>query len=268
MKFRFRFFPSVAPCLFLVFAGCSDAAPYYRGGAGESCQARNDCAEGLACVRERCMPEGFGLEPTGKECFRVECAEKADCCADFLPDSNCALYEESCTADPSQCLAFLTLCQCNEECEDSLCVDRGPNCTVDANCAFVSTPFCEVGKCVACREHADCAFADERCVSGECIVPCVDDAECPLLYSCMAGSCVATGCASDRECSFYLGDGRASCREGVCEVPCSTDYECDQSAFEVCSDGVCVFAGCNTNAECRVVLGIESEDPGVTAECR
>lgn len=214
------------------------------------------------------MPEGFGLEPTGKECFRIECAETAECCEGFVPDANCATYEAACSTDPGQCLSYFSLCQCNQRCEDSLCVDRGPRCTSDDHCAFVTTPYCIDQACVACREHADCPAAGARCLDGACVEPCTSDAECPLLYACEGGTCVEHGCDTDRECAFLLGDGRSVCREHECQVPCSVDLECDQASFEVCGDGACVFAGCSTSAECRIVLGVEGEDEPVTAECR
>ncbi|MBC7171609.1 MAG: hypothetical protein H5U40_04245 [Polyangiaceae bacterium] len=255
--------------MFLVCCSSFACAPEFRrGGAGESCRARNDCSSDLACVRERCTPDGFGLSPTGSECFRVECAEKSDCCAGFVPDANCGTYETTCNDDPGQCLSYLALCVCNEECEDSLCRDRGPSCTVDDHCYSITTPICEAGHCVACRAHTDCEGADERCIENDCVRPCLEDEECPLFHRCDAGACVETGCSSDRECVYLLGDGRAKCRDRACQVGCSSDYECDVGAYEVCSGGVCVFAGCASDAECRVILDLANEPPGVTAECR
>ena len=75
---------STLPCI-----GC-DEGPRL-GTAGESCRSRNDCGRDLACVRNTCVPGGLGLSATGRECYRVECTESADCCADFVPDANCAV---------------------------------------------------------------------------------------------------------------------------------------------------------------------------------
>lgn len=77
---------------------------------------------------------------------------------------------------------------------------------------------------------------------------------------CEAGACVESGCTTDRECAFLLGDAQARCADGECFVACADDTECDLSAFEVCSMGRCAFAGCETDDECRVLLRLTDED--------
>ncbi|WP_157370515.1 hypothetical protein [Vulgatibacter incomptus] len=117
-----------------------------------------------------------------------------------------------------------------------------------------------------CRAHGDCGQG-ERCAAGRCEAPCTNDAQCLLLQACVDGSCVQTGCSTDRECIFLFGDGRATCRDKVCRIGCSTSYECG-GGFEVCDRGECVFAGCQNDAECRAVLGLAHARDGVRAECR
>lgn len=248
-------------------AGC--ASDPRLGTTGESCRSRSDCARGLACVRNTCIPGGLGVTATGRECYRVECGEDADCCADFVPSANCDVYEANCDSNPTLCLAYYSLCVCNESCVSDQCFDDGPGCTVDDHCSSGSRPYCQAGSCVACREHADCGDGQERCVEGACETGCVTDDQCPLLHACDAGACVERGCDTDRECILLLADGRATCSDGECTITCQSDWECDESAREVCHQGACVFAGCESDAECRIVLEIENEQSdSVRAECR
>lgn len=249
-------------------SGCSGGDSFRRGIAGESCRARNDCADGLACLREVCIPAGTDLSVTGRACYRVECDGDADCCASFVPDPNCSVYEADCQADPSDCEAFHALCQCNRACDAELCVDVGPSCSDDLECPAFTTPFCVSSRCVQCREHGDCVGENARCVEGTCKDPCATDENCPLLHACEAGVCVASGCQTDRECAFVLGDDRARCAEGACFVGCEDNAECDSASFEVCHQGRCTFAGCETDAECRALLGLSETNGSVRAECR
>ena len=65
------------------------------GGTGESCQAKNDCASDLSCIANICRKPELSLTRTPKSCFRVECANKADCCATFAPNVNCETYRRN-----------------------------------------------------------------------------------------------------------------------------------------------------------------------------
>ena len=248
--------------------GCSGERPFHRGGAGESCRARNDCASGLACISEVWVVGTADLTVTGKGCYRVECKDQSDCCADFVPAPECELYEDACDADPNDCDAFRLFCQCNQACEGELCVELGPACSMDEACPSLTSPYCVESRCVECREHGDCFGASQRCVGGTCTASCEADEQCPLLYTCDAGTCVLSGCTSDRECVFVLGHPRGRCAEGACFVGCTDDAECDAMAFEVCYEGRCTFVGCESDAECRAYLDLSETNNDVHAECR
>jgi hypothetical protein len=214
------------------------------------------------------MLGGESPPASGRDCFRVECAADEDCCASFTPDPSCDFYEDACTADPADCAAFRLLCQCNRRCDAERCVAVAPSCSADSDCPAFSSPFCVSDRCASCREHGDCAGEGARCVEGMCVDPCTADEQCPLLHRCEAGSCAPSGCSSDRECAFVLGDAEARCLDSDCIVACSDDAECDVDAFEICHEERCVFAGCETDAECRAYLDI-AEDPGAArAVCR
>jgi hypothetical protein len=105
-------------------------------------------------------------------------------------------------------------------------------------------------------------------VDGTCKPACKTDENCPLLHSCKAGICTPSGCTSDRECAFVLGNPQGRCANGTCFVGCAYDAQCNAAAFEVCAEGRCTFAGCQTDVECRAYLNI-ADSPGSTrAVCR
>jgi hypothetical protein len=246
--------------------------PGRRGGVGESCRATNDCESGLACLGNVCAPAEVGLSVTGMGCYRVECETKDECCADFRPSPSCPLYEMDCDADPIYCPTYRSLCLCNRDCQDSLCVDLPPPCESHAECVSFIAPFCVAGVCSECAEHGDCAGESDRCVGGVCQAPCSRDEQCPLLHACQDGECVEVGCGSDRECAFLRRDERAVCRDGGCSVPCARDADCATSpgsdSFQVCEAGECVFVGCESDAECRALLGLSETFDRARAVCR
>ena len=263
-----RRFAGAALAAAFAATACTGDDPEARTGApGESCRARSDCSEGLACVRDVCVPISASFSVTGKDCERVECEGDADCCGDFVPAPDCDFYEMRCEADPMDCAGFRIYCQCNSRCREQLCVDAGPACMADTDCPSFTLPFCAAGRCAECREHGDCPFEGQRCADGRCVTGCAADDECPALQRCEAGGCVPGACSSDRECAFALGDARGRCVDGGCLVACTDDLECDLSRFEVCHEGECRFVGCETDAECRALLGAELEAGG-RAACR
>lgn len=250
-----------------------DAGVDPTGGAlGEACRARNDCAVGLACVGDVCVTGNLGIPVTGKSCVRVECTTKDDCCSNFVPSPNCPTYQQDCSTDPTSCITYHSLCDCNRDCVDSICKDTPPPCSSNQECASLVTPFCVNGACAECAQPGDCAGQNDRCVNGTCKAPCTEDAQCALLEACQNGECVRVGCSTDRECFFMLNDPRATCSGGDCQIPCSIDADCarqlGEQSFQVCQAKKCVFVGCNTDAECRAFLGLSAVTSNVKAECR
>ena len=241
------------------------------GTRGESCQAKNDCDPALACVSNMCREVTLSLGHTEKDCYRVECAETADCCADFVPNENCATYEENCAVDPIFCNTYRTLCECSQDCVDEVCVAAAQGCAEDAECTSMQTPFCLEGRCSQCGQDSDCAGAGTQCVAGVCMAACAIDENCPLLHACQDSVCVDVGCATDRECVFVTGDSQARCAEGECGVPCTDDADCageGEDRFQVCEEERCVFVGCDNDAECRALLGLHSNAGDTQAICR
>lgn len=255
-------------CLVVLAFGCnSEEAEPARGELGESCQARNDCEEGLACVRGACLPRSVGLKPTGKECYRVQCKSAEECCADFVAHSDCDQFKAACDAEPDDCLPFNRYCKCQRACEDDLCVQLAPACITEDHCMGGFLPYCASGRCVQCRTDTDCGTDGASCVDGACAPGCGADADCPMLHSCQEQRCVETGCSSNRECAFLLNDHRAVCDQKECRIGCSSSLECSQERFEVCEGGQCVFVGCASDLECRDAVATPG-GPAGRAECR
>lgn len=232
-----------------------------RGGRGESCAASNDCAAGLGCLSGACRRRDLDLEATAKECFRVECLDDADCCADFEQDDPelCADLEAQCEMGvQSDCNLFQGLCECRQICDDDVCVSA-VECDGDSDCGGSGVLRCVDDRCAQCARDADCDD-DSRCLDGQCRSECDEDTDCPLLFACEAHLCEEIGCQSDRECYFLTQNPSSRCAEAECVAPCEDDSEC-QGPQQGCVEGVCGFVGCETDAECRIVLGLAPGGP-------
>jgi hypothetical protein len=239
-------------------------------GVGETCRASNDCAEGLVCMTSMCTSVTLSLPHTAKECHRVECETDEECCADFVPNENCAAYEENCRIDPVFCATYRSLCECSQGCQDAQCVTAAPGCSDDAECTSAQTPFCVDGSCAQCDRDAACPGEGTKCVDGVCASACQGAEECPPLHDCQEGECVVVGCGTDRECVFLRADPLSRCVDGDCITPCDADSDCsgDGMRFFVCLQGECTFVGCETDAECRAFLGLNVPNTSARAVCR
>jgi hypothetical protein len=239
---------------------------------GESCAAANDCKPDLACVSSMCREAGLALSHLTKACYRVECSNKDDCCATFVPNANCETYKMNCQTDPIFCNTYRSLCECSQDCMKELCVAAEAGCATDSECTSTQTPFCVSSKCRQCNKDSACPGASGKCTDGVCMSPCTNDANCPLLYSCKDSACVQTGCQSDRECAFITKNSHAECKNGKCQAPCESDADCANekgaTGFEICENSECKFVGCESDVECRALLNIASARGNVHAVCR
>jgi len=240
-------------------------------GVGESCRATSDCMGDLACMTGLCARVAISLDRTDKQCHRIECAQDADCCEAFVPDANCAAYQQNCETDPVFCNTYRSLCECSRRCEEELCVVAAPGCEDDGECTSQQTPFCVEGSCRQCQSDGNCPGEGTQCVQGVCMAGCTLDEQCPALHECKAGECVEVGCATDRECVFLTGDVASICdTSGMCRTPCVRDVDCgDQTEhFQVCTAGQCTFVGCENDAECRALLQLNGQTGIARAVCR
>lgn len=265
-----------------------------HGKRGESCEASNDCDQGLACIGGRCLESDFDLDFIPKQCYRVQCAESADCCADFKPLGGytlqqCDMMKQNCEDSatyppamppgitPNDCFYWVNYCRCAFDCVEEQCLTvageyclvdgqctTGPAmcvgnhcvaCTRDTDCLSTLQPYCSNNSCVQCKADGDCTTPGSRCVSGLCQSGCTANENCGLMQACQAGECIDVGCSSDRQCYFLTGDDRSRCVSTKCQTPCAADAECSDP-FHICANGVCEFAGCDNDEECRAVLGL------------
>jgi hypothetical protein len=257
----------------LFVVGCSDEAekiemvPQAQGERGESCRARNDCADGLACIRNTCVKNDFPISAVGGSCAIIECTSDAECCPDELSPM-CQNAKEDCAGgDQWACDTFEDMCVCDQVCRDNQC-RFDLSCVDDNDCSSFGQT-CEGGSCVECTDNSQCG-GDELCVEGICTEGCSVDANCPLFHVCQDSKCVESGCTTDRECVLFTNNGNATCQDGQCLVACQNDAECGGgfgNSFEVCQDGRCVFVGCETDKECRIALELENRPDEIRAVC-
>ncbi|MDP6942812.1 MAG: LDL receptor domain-containing protein [Myxococcota bacterium] len=206
-----------------------------KGLKGESCERREDCESGLACISRVCVTMSNGLTATGRTCRTLNCEVDSDC------DDNAS-------------------------CISNVCIDT---CTDNDECAamFWSSSVCVGGLCRECATNGDCSESGERCVNNTCYNECSHTGECPVFFECNGGLCEKVGCGSDTECIFYTYNNEAICSTGGnCASKCESDLHCDE--FEVCTEGVCKDIGCTTDTDCKAAIYPNGFPDGVKAvEC-
>lgn len=298
MKLNLRALASIvvfSSLSFPAFSGCNSGGaqtvqPSARGQRGESCQARNDCEPGLACVNFMCVKNEFDISAEAKQCDLIQCQTTEDCCGDRPTEApaRCADRDRICsTPTIPGCLA--TTCTSNDDCNGGtcatgICSNLAIACTSNADCA--ETCDTALGECVvsglACEDDTSCVG------SGTCtgrICSCANPDYDPLNEICSDPDCVNictlaceeercvvdTSCESDADCSIltpHCKGGRCvectedehcdeandeACVQNVCRKPCTVNEECP--LFYSCDAGECVYRGCTSDRECVLALG-------------
>lgn len=260
--------------------------PDGRGERGESCQARNDCGGGLACVNGICSKNDFDISVNAKHCDRIECGEDKDCCGDRPREA-----PAKCNNRTSVCLTptvddcYTTMCTSNSDCGEGVCspgvcsVTGAGSCTSDDECeddvcdltlsaCTLSGTYCTSDS--ACLGTSSCVNRFCNCVNPEYNPTddiCTDeDCDNVCTLRCDNELCVPdTSCDDDDDCvgiSDICEDGRCvecvddddcddddeECVNNFCEKPCSSNEECP--LFHACDDGECVARGCGSDTEC------------------
>ena len=192
-----------------------------RGKRGESCEATNDCEQGLSCIGSRCLESDFDIEFLPKQCYRVQCADDADCCEDWKPgggytQAQCDMMKDNCESagvypPPSvippavttnDCTYWVAYCRCSYGCNEEQCtVDTGQYCLVDGQCT-TGPATCVDHRCVDCTDDVDCLSSLYPFCSGDnTCVQCKDDGDCTTPGArCVAGTCQA-GCTANENCA-------------------------------------------------------------------
>jgi hypothetical protein len=259
-----------------------------RSRRGAGCSVKNDCAEGLSCIRGLCEPTSFGLLPSGKECVQIDCTTSADCCGKLSPDipekcrgraAFCLQKLPGCVAEPcsrsrdcgggavctGHCVVTNGECSGNVDCLANKCLGGTCSlnftaCSTDADCA---ANLCSGGTCSCANPSYEptnpicldkdcdglCLWA---CEDSRCVIPstCESDDDClGAKPMCVKGQCVE--CESSADCSFDK-----ICRQGSCETPCDGDANCP--LFEACQAGECINVGCRSDRECTLLPDVNA----------
>lgn len=294
----------------LAIVGCSSGnttqkvEPQARGQRGESCQARNDCAAGLACIHNVCSRNDFNIAPKAKMCDKVDCQKDADCCG-TQPTSvpaKCQKYDQVCLPEVPGCTSGGS-CTSDSDCKGGTCGSgycsnySSQSCTADSDCA--NTCDTTYGQCSltfnSCTTDADCQQG--TCGSRTCSCynpnynssdPICSDPDCttpPCTYKCESERCVEnTSCKTDADCIvpplLTCNNGQCvecvknadcnqaageQCIQGACKKPCTVNEECP--LFQKCDtkSGQCVETGCTSDTECILAM---SQDQTSTSDAR
>src|SRR5690606_3059005 len=235
--------------------------PSGRGARGESCEARNDCAGGLACVNGTCSKNDFDVSISAKHCDRVQWEKDKDCCGDRprqapskcnnrnsvcltpqLADCSPVGCESDSVCGSGDCPTGVCnlggSCNSDEDCDADTCVGNycsisGNYCTSDASCLGQGTCSYRVCNCTNPEyDPTDPICSDPDC-DNVCTLRCEDEL------------CVAdTSCEEDSDCAGSVND---ICEDGRC-VECLDDDDCNDSEEE-CVNNFCEKP-CTTNEEC------------------
>jgi hypothetical protein len=224
-------------CLFGICATGGDSGVDLPVGEGGACQARSDCREGLVCTANVCEPAMSGVPSGNRYGGRGEsCEAKNDCAEPLACVGNvCRDVMLSLSHTGKDCLRIE--CEAAEDC----CTDFVPNANCDAY-----RDNCEVDP-IFCNTYRALCECNETCVDALCVgaAPgCSMDAECTSAQTpfCADGTCKQ--CREDSQCA---GAG-TQCVEGVCMAACSQDEQCP--LLHACEDSACVMVGCASDREC------------------
>jgi hypothetical protein len=275
--------------LVVLLAGCKNESELARGGAGESCTRRADCADGLLCVAQVCAvsPDAGTPLPSGEG---GDCRARSDCqagltcnanrCAPAMvgvdPDNRYGGRGESCTAknDCEGELACVTntcrevtlsLSHTAKDCHRIECAEAEDCCTSfvpNANCDAYRDN-CETDP-IFCNTYRSLCECSEECVDEMCVVAapgCSMDAECT---SSQTPYCVDSRCRQCNVDSSCPGAG-TQCVDGVCMAACAIDENCP--LLHTCEDSVCIEVGCTTDRECVFATG-DSLAVCIDGDCR
>lgn len=298
---------------FAVFAavvGCSSGdtkqtvEPASHGQRGESCQARNDCQSGLACISGVCSKNDFNISPQANQCDKVDCQTDADCCGNrpTAVPAKCAKFNLVCVPYAPNCTSG-TSCTSNNDCGGGTCGTgycsnySGQSCSADGDCANTCTTS---GYCAltgySCVTSTDCAQgtcqyrscscqnpnynpSDPVCTDPECTEPpctlrcnaerCEENTTCKTNADCYGTASICNAgacveCVDNSTCDQANGE---QCIQNACIKPCTANEECP--LFHQCDaqSGTCIETGCTSDTECILAMSQGSGQDARLAKC-
>jgi hypothetical protein len=289
-------------------AGCAseDATqtvePEARGQRGETCMARNDCSEGLACISGVCSKNDFDVLVSAKHCDQIDCSADADCCGGkpLEAPAKCAnrdvicntpslpnCVSASCTSDgtcgdgtctPGTCATWGGSCtdagDCTDTCVDMVCTKSLISCTLPTDCGGAyacSGRFCDCTNPLydpfdpICSDPECVDVCTLRCRDERCVADtsCEADAECFPFGLTICNDGLCVECLENEDCNEDLGE---TCISNRCDKPCLQNEECP--LFHACNQGTgeCEPSGCTGDREC--VLAAASGNLGTGEDAR
>lgn len=238
-----------------------------------ACDPGDDCADGLACVAGRCLPDCAAGCPALSGCLGARCHPR---CADDLdcrPGRVCDRLAGGLCVDPGAGGTGST-CASAADCADGLCLDgrcRGrcvAACPAGQACLGLGPErWCVPAGAGAvgdrCGRHADCGSG--LCLGRRCAGPCDDGVPCPAGTACrdrFGGRWCVGVCGPDAPCGAgEVCDPAGDRYEGQCVAapaspsvgaPCADDADCGPAAVG-CADGA-------DGRRCRAPCAVGGDD--------
>jgi hypothetical protein len=273
--------------LALAAVGCESSDPRARGAAGESCQARADCAEQLACLDNQCLPVGTpeALDTDAGASAQVSdarggpgesCTRRADCRSGLSCIAQvCVEGGVSPATEPHSTLGDRgESCQARNDCAAGLACIMNRCVTRDANTTSLEPKQCFRVQCELSEDCCErfvaplnCPGWKSACGAGDMAACASYDASCVCNMQCRNSICqpVRT-CSADSECAAlsqrcFAGQcaqcqadsdcpmAQQRCIDAVCRAGCDRPEQCP--LFHECRGSECVEVGCKSDRECH-----------------
>ena len=118
---------------------------------------------------------------------------------------------------------------------------------MDSDCAGKIPP----GSNHTCSAADAGAGTNCTCYQSACYFKCARDLDCAAGNVCDPTThlCKPAGCTGDPDCIQSLGNPRATCTGGTCQIKCDNDSNCGPPT-SICSSGYCKPAGCTSDTDC------------------
>ncbi len=185
------------------------------------CQSPGDCASGSGCIDYICQPAD--LSCIGVYGCTYGCADdtcRQNCASGGIPSAQTDFegymrcQDVACPStgggvcDTTARGYSVTNCDaCIQTAQSGVCLAQIEaclsNCEVSSDCTSDPTKAaCDpvTRTCVECVLSSDCGTG-RICASNVCIRTCQSASDCPSDETCSGGICVASGCASDADCT-------------------------------------------------------------------
>ncbi|MCB9641443.1 MAG: hypothetical protein H6727_21285, partial [Myxococcales bacterium] len=247
-------FFGICASLALTFSACTPPSPNDGGNpdsqtcktAGCTCQANQDCGDGLECTQGTCQsaseatPDAGEVVPEKSDCVpgtaACRCTPTGACNSGLRCENNLC---QSCPEGTAGCACKSdSTCNTGLKCESGVCA----GCTGQAGCPCYGNGNCDAGsKCTFSSNGASQCLA---CKTGEEDCNCEKDTECGGSLICVNKRCMdatkANAIPKSPKC-YSACEGDVKTKDGQLKV-CHPQYKLvdDCPAGQTCSEGSCL----------------------------